>query len=278
VMALLVLQAAACAFALTTPRAARLTPRGVAVCCLSPAPAEMRVKALKEELDERGVAWRGVAFEKDELVKLLTEARAQPVQESAPAADNSEPEASPAAPDDDSAAQYEAAYAEALANALKLKTKELRTRLAARKRGWADLYEKEELAARLAGLEATASLFSRSGALSPGSVAIVDGEQLRAEMVDERTPLLLDVFATWCGPCKLIAPQLEALAAKAGDRCRFAKLDSDAEPQISSELNVQGLPTLIFVRDGAEVHRLEGVPGNAAALEALVGQYLGVDF
>jgi thiol-disulfide isomerase/thioredoxin len=139
-------------------------------------------------------------------------------------------------------------------------------------------------------------------------------------MVDERTPLLLDVFATWCGPCKLIAPQLEALAAKAGDRCRFAKLDSDAEPQISSELNVQvrdarttppdqpaarrqhardagtssmrvvrhtppaaaaraqGLPTLIFVRDGAEVHRLEGVPGNAAALEALVGQYLGVDF
>jgi hypothetical protein len=137
----------------------------------------MRVKALKEELDERGVAWRGVAFEKDELVKLLTEARAQPVQESAPAADNSEPEASPAAPDDDSAAQYEAAYAEALANALKLKTKELRTRLAARKSGWADLYEKEELAARLAGLEATASLFSRSGALSPGSVAIVDGEQ-----------------------------------------------------------------------------------------------------
>ena len=74
----------------------------------------------------------------------------------------------------------------------------------------------------------------------------------------------------------MIAPQLEALALRLGESARVVKLDSDAEPQTSTELRVQGLPTLIFVRDGKEVHRLEGVPGNAGALEALAREHLGV--
>ena len=50
-----------------------------------------------------------------------------------------------------------------------------------------------------------------------------------------------------------------------------------AEPELSTELRVAGLPTLIFFRGGREVHRLEGVPGNAAALEALIGEHLGLE-
>lgn len=134
-----------------------------------PLPADMRVKALKAELDERGVSWRGVAFEKDELVNLLTAAREQPVA--------SHEEGIAANSADDEEAAFGEAYAAAYTDALKLKTKELRTELAARSVGWADLYEKEELAARLAGLVAKSALFSRSGALSPGAAAIVNGEQ-----------------------------------------------------------------------------------------------------
>ena len=74
----------------------------------------------------------------------------------------------------------------------------------------------------------------------------------------------------------MIAPMLSSLAQKAGERVRVAKLDSDANPEISSALRVNGLPTLLFIKDGKEVYRLEGVPGGGAALEALVSQHLGV--
>ena len=270
----------ACAYTVRWPTRARTVQ-----LCASEAPAEMRVKALKEELDERGVAWRGVAFEKAELVNLLVEARARPPEPEPVAEPAAAPEPEPAAAaadaaadaDDDEGAAYAAAYEAALADALKLKTKELRTELAARSVGWADLYEKEELAARLAGLVAKAAGFSRSGALTPGAVNMVDDDQLVAEMADERTPLLVDVFATWCGPCKLIAPMLEEIAGKAGERLRVAKIDSDEYPELSTELRVSGLPTIIFISGAKEVHRLEGVPGNAAALEGLVRQHLGVE-
>ena len=82
--------------------------------------------------------------------------------------------------------------------------------------------------------------------------------------------------AAWCGPCKMIAPQLDAIAAKAGDKLRIAKLDSDAEDALSAELRVSGLPTLIFVRDVSEVRRLEGMPEAPGALEGLVTEVLGV--
>ena len=55
---------------------------------------------------------------------------------------------------------------------------------------------------------------------------------------------------------------------------RIAKLDSDAEPQLSTELRVQGLPTLLFYREGQEVYRLEGAPQNPAALRQLVREHL----
>ena len=60
-------------------------------------------------------------------------------------------------------------------------------------------------------------------------------------------------------------------------QARVCKLDSDAEPDLSSELRVAGLPTLLFFAEGREVHRLEGVPGNEDALAAIVREHLGVE-
>ena len=123
-------------------------------------------------------------------------------------------------------------------------------------------------------MQARAALFSASGALSPGKAGIVNAEQCEREIADARTPLLLDVFATWCGPCKMIAPQLEELAGRLGERARVAKLDSDQAPELSTKLGVQGLPTLVFFRGGVEVHRLEGVPAQKDGIEQLVQQHL----
>lgn len=71
-----------------------------------------------------------------------------------------------------------------------------------------------------------------------------------------------------------MSSQLEALAMNMGEAVRVAKLDSDEYPELSTELRVQGLPTLIMFSDGKEVHRLEGVPPNKDALRELVRQHL----
>lgn len=293
------------AFVAPAFRRARASPSPAIVrMCSTPPPADtLSVKDLKAALDELGVTWRGVAFDKEELSRLLVEARNRPPPPPAPAAtddatvvDEAEQQqqqqrepntpATPSSDEDDTQGsgsdaaatqQYEEAYAAAYAEAMTMKVKELRGALAARNVGWADLYEKEEIAARLANLMARAALFSASGAIEPGKVAQLDGAQARAEMNDGRTPLIVDVFATWCGPCKLIAPMLDGVATKAGERCRVCKVDSDLEAALSSELRVAGLPTILFFRDGQEVHRLEGVPPGAGALDALVKEHLGLE-
>ena len=62
-----------------------------------------------------------------------------------------------------------------------------------------------------------------------------------------------------CGPCQLMAPQLEKAAAHFGDRCRFLKVDSDEEPEVASILKINGLPTILFINDMSVVARAEGM-------------------
>lgn len=279
-------------------------PASPRCCADSPLPAitQMRMKALKSELDERGVSWRGTCFERAELEAALSRARDLPPPPPPPPAPP--PAASPAPQADDApaptttraaassadgkgesagstgedaAAAYTAAYELALADANKLRVSELRAALAERQLNWAGILEKSELAEKLAAAQARSALFSRSGGLEPGKARVLSGAQLALEIDDDRTPMLLDVFATWCGPCKMIAPQLEEIAASLGSRARVAKLDSDLESEMSTTLRVQGLPTLIFYRGGKEVKRVEGVPGGKDALEALVSEHLGVE-
>lgn len=75
---------------------------------------------------------------------------------------------------------------------------------------------------------------------------------------DCSTPILLDVYAVWCGPCQLMAPQLEIAAEHFGDRLRVFKMDSDEEVEAAEMLQVRGLPTLLFINDMSVVSRVEG--------------------
>mmetsp|Transcript_15899 Transcript_15899/g.28905 ORF Transcript_15899/g.28905 Transcript_15899/m.28905 type:complete len:180 (-) Transcript_15899:111-650(-) len=76
---------------------------------------------------------------------------------------------------------------------------------------------------------------------------LVTGEELELMMTEWDEPLVVDAYATWCGPCLLMAPEFEAAAQELKGRVRFCKLDTDLEPDMAGRLNIMGLPTVLFL-------------------------------
>lgn len=94
-------------------------------------------------------------------------------------------------------------------------------------------------------------------AVLPGQPFAVDGAGFAAQLRGD-LPLLLDVWADWCGPCKAFAPVFDQAARQLSGRVRLAKLDSEAEPQLAGQLGIRSIPSLILFKDGREVARQSG--------------------
>ena len=88
-------------------------------------------------------------------------------------------------------------------------------------------------------------------------------------MESSHLPVLLDMWAAWCGPCRMIAPTIEALARELSGKVLVGKLDVDANPRTASRFGVQSIPTLLVLKDGREVDRLVGVQSREAILRRL---------
>lgn len=80
------------------------------------------------------------------------------------------------------------------------------------------------------------------------------------EMVSESdVPVLVDFYATWCGPCRVMAQILEQVNDQMNERLRIVKIDTEKYPQIASQYRIEALPTLVLFKDGQPVERIEGV-------------------
>ena len=100
------------------------------------------------------------------------------------------------------------------------------------------------------------------------------GEQNFAAAV-ERTelPVVVDFWAAWCGPCRAMAPNFERAAGELNPRVRFAKLDTEAAPDIAARFGIRGIPTMILFKNGAEAARVSGAM-DARSIRAWVEQQL----
>jgi thioredoxin 1 len=94
-----------------------------------------------------------------------------------------------------------------------------------------------------------------------------------AEVLKNDKPVLVDYWAEWCGPCKMIAPVLEALAAEHGDKIDVVKLNVDENPEVTRRYGILNIPTLGVFRDGEVVKELVGARSKSA-LERELAEFL----
>ena len=91
------------------------------------------------------------------------------------------------------------------------------------------------------------------------------------ELINSGKPVLVDFFATWCGPCQYMLPILEEVKGRVGDKAEIIKVDVDESPQIASEYQIRGIPTLILFKDGVAKWRQSGIV-QARELERIIDE------
>ena len=98
----------------------------------------------------------------------------------------------------------------------------------------------------------------KKGLAVDAAPVVVTDETFAREVLSHPRPVLVDLWAAWCAPCRMIAPALEEIAGEMMGRVRVAKVDVDANPQSHAAMRVSGIPTLVMFKGGQEVDRVVG--------------------
>lgn len=109
-------------------------------------------------------------------------------------------------------------------------------------------------------------------ALSTSPIEVTDQSFLQDVLQVQGIPVLVDCWAPWCGPCRMMTPILHQLAGESEGRYMIAKLNVDENPQVASQLNVSSIPALFIFKDGQVVDRMVGVQQANALRQRLLRQ------
>lgn len=90
------------------------------------------------------------------------------------------------------------------------------------------------------------------------------------QIIQSETPVLVDFFATWCGPCQMLAPILKQVKDSLGDRVSIIKIDVDKNQQIASQYQVRGVPTMILFQSGKQLWRQSGVVSKEDLIKTIL--------
>jgi thioredoxin 1 len=98
---------------------------------------------------------------------------------------------------------------------------------------------------------------------STPNVKHITQDEFEREVTRCTNAVVADFYATWCGPCRVLSPMLDRLAGGYADKVKFVKINVDESPGIAQNFQVQGIPTLIFFKDGKVADRITGLPPEA---------------
>lgn len=103
----------------------------------------------------------------------------------------------------------------------------------------------------------------------PGKLTDVTDANFQSDVLDSDGPVLVDFWAPWCGPCRIVGPIMDQLAAESGGRYRIAKLNVDENPMTASRYQIASIPTMLIFKDGAIIDRIIGAQPKQAIEAAL---------
>ena len=102
-----------------------------------------------------------------------------------------------------------------------------------------------------------------------GNVLELTESGFEQDVIKSATPVLVDMWAAWCGPCRMIAPMVEELAGTYHGKVTFGKLNVDDHPQIAAQYRIMNIPTLLLFKGGQEVDRIVGVQSKEELVRRL---------